>query len=246
MTTWRRIVLTLLALAALPAFGQKLVGTKTVFRSDSHEVMIERFDPSKGGAHTAVMVVHSGSGPDADWRKSGVLEALVAAGNSVFVPHYFDGAGQWKPDDNSQFLNYIRILNDASRYIGQQPDVRSGKIGLVGFSLGGYLALGLSEEVRSHPPRQKSPEIKAVVELYGGIPEFAIERMTKMPPVLILHGQDDPYISVSRALEVESALKKKALPYEIKIYPHQGHTFDGDAQTDANRRMVQFLGSHLY
>ena len=34
-----------------------------------------------------------------------------------------------------------------------------------------------------------------------------------MPPVLILHGQDDPYISVREALDLETLLKRRvALP----------------------------------
>jgi dienelactone hydrolase len=242
-----RVVLSaiLVALAASPAFAQKMVGTKTAFPSDGHEVTIERFDPTRGNSHTAVMVIHSGSGPEADWRKSGVLEALVAAGYSVFLPHYFDGAGQWRPDDNAQFLSYVRILNDASRYIARQPDVHNRGIGLVGVSLGAYLALGLSEEVRSHPPPLKSPEIKAVVDISGGIPQFAKERMATMPPVLILHGQDDPYISVREALDLETLLKKKESPYLIQVYPHQGHILDGDSQRDANERVVSFMDSRL-
>ena len=242
-----RVVLSaiLVALAASPAFAQKMVGTKTAFPSDGHEVTIERFDPTRGNSHTAVMVIHSGSGPEADWRKSGVLEALVAAGYSVFLPHYFDGAGQWRPDDNAQFLSYVRILNDASRYIARQPDVHNRGIGLVGISLGAYLALGLSEEVRSHPPPLKSPEIKAVVDISGGIPQFAKERMATMPPVLILHGQDDPYISVREALDLETLLKKKESPYLIQVYPHQGHILDGDSQRDANERVVSFMDSRL-
>jgi dienelactone hydrolase len=235
----------LVALATLPASAQKLVGTKTVFPSDHHAITIERFDPAKTGSHAAVMVVHSGSGPEADWRKSGVLEALVAAGYSVFLPHYFDGAGGWRPGDKTQFLDYIRTLNDASRYIVLQPDIQNHGIGLIGVSLGAYLSLGLSEEVRSHPPPFKCPEIKAVVDFNGGIPDFAIDRMTTMPPVLILHGQDDPYMSVRQAAELEALLKRKASPYEIQIYPHQGHIFDGEAQKDANQRTVTFLASHL-
>ena len=107
------------------------------------------------------------------------------------------------------------------------------------------MVLGLAEEVHSHPPPQVSPEIKAVVEMYGGMPEFAIERMTTMPPVLILHGEDDKLVPVSRAYDLETLLKKKAAPYEIKIYPHQGHGFSGDAQEDANKRTVSFLRAHL-
>ena len=57
--------------------------------------------------------------------------------------------------------------------------------------------------------------------------------------------KDDKLIPVSNAYQLEALLKKKSVPYEIKIYPHQGHGFDGDALADANQRAVAFLKAHL-
>ncbi len=235
------ILMTLLARAQSP------IGTTTAFHSNHQPITIERFDPRSGSSHLAVMLVHSGAGPEGDWRKSGTLEALAAAGYSVFVPHYFDGPGKWSPSDKPEILlQYIPILNDATRYIAIQPEIRNKGIGVVGFSLGGYLALALAEEERSHPPPLRSPEIKAVVDIFGGMPGFAEERMTTMPPVLILHGADDDVVEVSHAYDLEKLLQKKAIPYEIKIYPHQGHGFTGDALQDSNKRTVSFLSAHLH
>ncbi len=234
-------------LSSLPVGAQQMVGIKSVFTSDHKSVVIGQFNPPTSGSHPAVMVVHGGGGPDGDWRKIGLFEALTAAGYSVFVPHYFDGAGgQWNRVDNpDQFAAWIRTLNDAAHYIGKQPDVKTNRLGLVGVSLGGYLVLGFAEEVRSHPPPLRPPEIKAVVEMYGGIPGFAESRLTTMPPVLILHGEDDDVVPVTKAYEAEQVLRKKGVSYEIKVYPHQGHGFTGDALKDANERTVSFLKTHL-
>jgi carboxymethylenebutenolidase len=242
-----RLILVLAVLASSSVGAQQLVGIKAVFISDHKSVLIEQYSPATKGSHPAVMVVHGGGGPDGDWRKSGLLETLTAAGYSVFVPHYFDGqGGPWDGSDNpDQFIDYIRTLNDAARYIGRQPDVKNNQIGLLGLSLGGYLVLGLAEEVRSHPPPLHSPDIKAVVEMYGGMPEFAVSRMTTMPPVLILHGENDEVVPVTRAYDVEEQLRKKGVNYEIKVYPHQGHGFSGDTLKDANERIVSFLKTHL-
>lgn len=246
----RACIAVLVAAAALPSLlanAQIPVGVEAVFQSDSKSIHIERFDPKAPGLHPAVMLVHGGGGPGGEWRKGGILEALTTAGYSVFVPHYFDGGGEWTPSSNnpSQFIAYIRTLNNACRYIVQQSEIDNKGIGLVGLSLGGYLVLGLAEEVESHPPPVASPAIKAVVEMYGGMPDFAVGRMTTMPPVLILHGEDDDVVPVSRAHDLEKLLDKKAIPYESKIYPHQGHGFTGDALTDANKRTVAFLTAHL-
>jgi dienelactone hydrolase len=246
MRTWLNLLVALSVLMA-SAGAQTPVGTTTVFRSDHRPITIERFDPKSGSSHLPVLLVHGGGGPQGDWRKSGILEALTTAGYSVFVPHFFDGPGQWSPSVKPQmFLAYIKTLNDATRYIAAQPEIRNKGIGVVGFSLGGYLALALAEEERSHPPPLRSPEIKAVVEFFGGMPGFAEERFTTMPPVLILHGEDDDVVPVSSAYELERLLKKKAIPYEIKIYAHQGHGFSGDALEDSKKRAVSFLSAHLH
>ena len=247
----RTFVPILVAVAIWPnlvSSAQTLGGARDSFSSDNRQIMLERFDPKAAGLHRAVMLVHGGAGPNEDLRKSGIFEALTAAGYSVFMPHYFDGGGQWTPTSNDpkQFITYIRTLNDACRYIAQQSGIDPGGIGLVGFSLGGYLVLGLAEEERSHPPVLPSPEIKAVVEMYGGMPDFAVDRMTTMPPVLILHGEDDDVVPVSRAHDLEKLLDKKNLPHETKIYPHQGHGFSGDALADANQRTVGFFTAHLH
>ena len=237
----------LAVLTTLLAGAQNPVGSTAAFRSNHQPIAIERFDPQTRSSHLAVMLVHGGGGPQGDWRKSGILDALTSAGYSVFVPHYFDGPGQWSPSDKPEmFLKYIPVLNDATRYIATQPEVRNKGIGVVGFSLGGYLALALAEEERSHPPPLRSPEIKAVVEFFGGMPDFAEERMTTMPPVLILHGTDDDVVEVTHAYDLEKLLRTKAVPYEIKIYPHQGHGFSGDALEDSKRRTVNFLSVHLH
>jgi|SRR5579885_2720816 len=217
------------------------------FQSEHKAVTIERFDPKPGGVHKAVIVVHGAGGPNGGWRQTELHNALTSAGYVVFVPHYFEGSGgEWlRSNDTKQFVAYIRTLNDAVRFGVEQAGVNKNEIGLLGFSLGGYLVLGLAEEEVSHPPAEPGPKIKAVVEMYGGMPEFAAERLISMPPVLILHGDKDDTVPVERAYELEKLLKKKSLPYEMKIYPGQGHGFEGAAVRDANGRTINFLKAHL-
>jgi len=219
----------------------------TTFPSEGKSVTIERFDPKGSGAHPAVMLIHGGGGIQVDSRMTGLIDTLTGAGYIAFVPHYFEGTGgNWAHSANrDQLIAYIRTLNDAARFIAEQPGVQKDGIGLIGFSLGGYVGLALAEEENSHPPPQASPAIKAVIEVYGAMPEFAADRMTTMPPVLILHGQDDTVVPVSNASDLEKLLQKKSVTYEIKIYPHQGHGFEGDAVADANQRIAAFLKAHL-
>src|SRR5580704_1026573 len=107
-------LLVALSILTASAGAQTPVGTTTVFHSDHQPITIERFDPKSGSSHLAVLLAHGGGGPQGDWRKTGILEALTTAGYSVFVPHFFDGPGQWSPGVKPQmFLAYIRTLNAA-------------------------------------------------------------------------------------------------------------------------------------
>lgn len=236
----------LLLIMSWVAGAQTYHSAQGSFTSSGKSIVIERFDPEIKGSHAAVLLVHGSGGPDGGWRKSNLIEALTEAGYSVFAPHYFDGAGIWSPSDHvEKFFAYIRTLNDATRYLAGQPGVRAGGIGVVGFSLGGYLVLGLAEEEFSHPPPEGAPPIKAVVEMYGGMPDFAASRLTTMPPVLILHGEKDQVVPVSQAHDLAALLDKKKLPYEMKIYSNQEHGFSGADLKDANGRTAAFLKAHL-
>ena len=50
---------------------------------------------------------------------------------------------------------------------------------------------------------------------------------------------------IDRAHELERILQQHKIPYQIKIYPDQGHVFRGLAQLDAMRRVAQFFRNYL-
>ena len=113
--------------------------------------------------------------------------------------------------------------------------VDAGRIGLLGFSLGAYLALSVASV---------EPRVKAVVEFFGGIPE-ELHGFKRMAPVLILHGEQDRIVPVSEAIRLQQLLQRTGSPYEIKIYPDAGHGFNGLQFLDAGQRTLKFLRKYL-
>lgn len=53
-----------------------------------------------------------------------------------------------------------------------------------------------------------------------------LENATVVPPMLILHGEADPRCPVSQAWGLRRALRYYGLPFELVIYPSQGHIFE--------------------
>lgn len=203
---------------------------------------MDRFDSPGRRMHTAVLLVHGSGGPDGGWRSGGMLQALTLAGYSVFVPHYFE-AGAWDSSRSGElFPQYLQVLQDALVQIAQQPDLETQKgVGLVGFSLGGYLVIDLAADRQD----TSKMEIKAVVELYGGLPDAAKAHLNSLPPVLIMHGANDKTVPVTNADELDKRLTENNVAHEIHIYPGQGHGFSGPALKDSNERTVEFLKQHL-
>ena len=147
---------------------------------------------------------------------------LAEQGFAVYVLHYFDRTGQVEAEKSALAMNFpawMKTLWDAVSFVEQQPSVDPQRIGLVGFSLGGYLAVCGSAI---------DPRIKAVVEFFGGLPKEMKLFMRRLCPTLILHGEDDAIIPVSEAYYLEEVLQKKNVPYAIKIYPRIGHGFEGE------------------
>lgn len=207
------------------------------FVSGEKEIRLEHYASEKPGLRPAVLLVHGSGGPlhgiDPFARQA------AGMGVHVFVVHYFDRTGHtWVSPSviRDFFVLWLETLRDAINFIVSQPGIDLKRIGLLGFSLGGFLSLALATQ---------EPRITAVAELFGGLPENFMQYANKLPPVLILHGGRDPIVPVAEAEKLEIVLKQHQLPYEMKIYPDQGHHFTGLAQLDALRRVVAFFRHYL-
>ena len=165
---------------------------------------------------------------------------LAQQGFAVYVLHYFDRTGTTEIDGlQTIFLHFpvwMKTLWDAVSFVSRQPQVDPERIGLLGFSLGAYLALSASAI---------DSRIQAVVEFFGGLPKEMKLFMRRLCPVLILHGDEDKTVPVEEAFHLQQLLEKKHVAYEMKIYPGVGHGFSGEVWRDAGLRTLNFLEKHL-
>jgi len=165
---------------------------------------------------------------------------LAEQGFAVYVLHYFDRTGTTEIDGLQtifrRFPLWMKTLWDAVSFVARQPQVDPERIGLLGFSLGAYLALSASAI---------DSRIKAVVEFFGGMPKEMRFFARRLCPVLILHGEEDKTVPVEEAYHLQQMLDKKQIAYEIQIYPGVGHGFSGETWRDAGLRTLAFLQKHL-
>jgi dipeptidyl aminopeptidase/acylaminoacyl peptidase len=210
----------------------------TTFLSQGKPVRVDAFRPKSPGRHPIVIALH-GSGGFAHVEYNQFAQMLADRGFAVFVPHYFEVTGTtwaYPQEIRENHRRWTIAISDAIDYAGQQDFADPSSIGIVGFSLGAYLGLALAAI---------QPRIRAVVDYFGGMPEEVIAEMRHCPAVLILHGAHDQTVPVTEAFKLESLLKARRVPHEVKIYKGAGHGFRGLDMIDAAQRTYFFLKKHL-
>jgi len=220
-----------------------MVQSQTSFESGGKLIRLDCFlpeaqGPNSPGQRLPAIIGLYGSGGDHEGM-SGPAGQLAETGFAVYVLHYFDRTGLVEVEKSAllrHFPVWMKTLWDAVSFVAQQPQVDPARIGLLGFSLGAYLAVcGAAID----------PRVKAVVEFFGGFPKEMKLFMRRLCPMLILHGENDPVIPVSEAYHLKEVLERKGIAYEIRIYPGVGHGFEGAVWDDARARSLAFLRKYV-
>lgn len=220
--------------------GEEVRVSKSTFASGGHSIDVEVFTPSSPGLHPAILLLYGAGGVlanNAFIRNLG--PAFVACGCTTYLVHYFDRTGDtWASDDRirTDFETWISTITDAISFIATQPGVDRERIATFGYSLGAYLAVAEAS---------RDPRVRAVIELSGGIDPRYAAHAEHMPPLLILHGEEDQRVEVGRAHELEALMRKLGTPYEMRIYPKDGHVLGPLSAMDALLRGIAFLKRYI-
>jgi carboxymethylenebutenolidase len=214
--------------------------SRAAFNSGGQSISYDAFLPqaTNGRRFPAIIGLHGSAGGHATMSDPATM--LAAEGFAVYVLHYFDRTGTTGVADKKTAIRHFPLWGktvwDAITHIEGQTAVDPHGIGLLGFSLGAYLALSVSAV---------DQRVKAVVDFFGGFPKEMKFFTRRLCPTLILHGDADPTVPVAEAYHLQQILEKKAIPYEIQIYPGAGHGFTGEIWQDARNRTLAFLQKHL-
>lgn len=216
-----------------------IIQSQVSFESGGKDICLDCFLPTANGQRfPAVIGLHGSAGGHASMADPASL--LAEQGFAVYVLHYFDRTGTTEIDGLQtifrHFPFWMKTLWDATSFVARQPQVDPERIGLLGFSLGAYLALSASAI---------DSRIQAVVDFFGGMPKEMKFFTRRLCPVLILHGDQDKTVPVEEAYHLQKILEKKQIAYEIQIYPGAGHGFTGEVWRDAGLRTLAFLNKHL-
>lgn len=221
--------------------------------------------PAAGGPHPAVIVIMEAFGLNEHIKA--VAARIAAEGYVAVAPdlYYREGSPVVNYDNLPEAIRLMtglwdsKILQDMDAvvsFLGKQADVRSDRIGMTGFCMGGRITFLTA---------CNNSAIKAAVPFYGGGIAAVMQPSDRTPlapldyadklaaPMLLFFGERDAFIPLDQVEKIRTRLRDLGKKAEIVVYPGADHGFfcderssyNRDAAEDAWRRMTAFFAEHL-
>ncbi len=194
-----------------------------------------------------IVVIQEWWGLDAHIRS--IVQRFAAAGFAALAPDLYHGVVTTEPDDaRKEAMNLDREramqeIDGAIGYLKMQRYVMPKKIGVIGFCMGGGLALHTAA---------RNPDVGAAAAFYGGGSPDAESFATSNAAILNIVGDRDRVLPTIKTLD--AGLSAYTMPHELVIYPEAEHAFfndtrphiyKADAAQDAWTRALDWFQKYL-
>lgn len=228
------------------------------------------FDPVK--RYPVLLTQYSGPGSQSvqdrwtlDWE-----DALVDKGYVVVCA---DVRGTGFRGEKFKKLTYARLgeleVEDQlsfARHMAALPWVDAGRIGIYGWSYGGFMALGCA--LKGHGLFRMAIAVAPVsswrfydtiyTEVYNDLPQYNATGYDDNSPInfahmlddahtrlLIVHGTADDNVHFQNTIEMARALNRHGKQYDMMIYPDQNHSMLPDDTNNVRQKMIEYTLKNL-
>ena len=242
-------------------------------RGDTLNAYIVRprgFDPSQ--RYPVLLTQYSGPGSQTvadrwslDWE-----DALVDKGYIVVAA---DGRGTGFRGERFKKQTYGRLgaleVEDQlslARHMAAQPWVDADRIGIYGWSYGGFMALSCA--LRGHGLFRMAIAVAPVTswrfydtiytEIYNNLPRFNAAGYDDNSPLrfarllddrrtrlLLIHGLADDNVHFQNTAEMARELNRAGKKYDMMVYPDQNHSMMPDDTYNVRQKMIDYTLEHL-
>ncbi len=203
--------------------------------------------PEGPGKHPAVVLVQEWWGINAHIRS--LTDRLAKEGFLTLAPDLYHGTIAKDAAEAERLMKALdtsAALEDiAAAVTTLKQDPRSnGKVGVIGFCLGGALAFAAACHIEG---------LSAVVPFYGTPPAAKVDYTKVTAPILAHFGAKDDFAKASNAQAIKAELDRLGKPIRLEIYD-AGHAFMNDSRPEAFdaesaalawSRTIAFLKEHL-
>jgi dienelactone hydrolase len=156
---------------------------------------------------------------------------------ALAVDYYGDGKRAASPEEAQRLMAGLqadrtvlaRRMGAALEAARALPQVDAGRIGAMGYCLGGKAVLDLA---------RTGADLRACVPLHGvyDCPNF--ETQTMRAAVLVLHGWDDPLAPPSALEALAAELNEHCADWQVLGFGHTGHAFTNPNAKDSAGGMI--------
>ncbi len=245
----------------------------TTERGDTLNAYVIRprnFDPAQ--RYPVLLTQYSGPGSQQvcdrwslDWE-----DALADKGYLVVCA---DGRGTGFRGEKFKKLTYGRLgaleVEDQlslARYMAAQPYVDAARIGIYGWSYGGFMAVscackgfGLFKMAIAVAPVTSWRYYDSIyTEIYNNLPQYNAAGYDDNSPInfarllddrktrlLLIHGTADDNVHFQNTVELTRALNRAGKQYDMMVYPDQNHSMLPDATTLVRQKMIDYTLQNL-
>jgi acetyl esterase/lipase len=230
--------------------------------------------PPSGGTKglPALVIPHGGPSSRDEWGFDWLAQHFAAAGFAVLQPNFRGSAGygdNWYLENGfKSWRTSIGDVNDAGRWLVAQGIADPAKLGILGWSYGGYAALqsGVLDptlykaivaiapvtDLRMLIEQSRGYTSSKLVKDFVGSGEHIVsgsplrQAAALKAPVLMFSGDLDLNVSVEQAKAMDKELREEGKKSELVIYPGLDHQIDDSvSRTDMLRKSTDFLRSNL-
>ncbi|MDE6140577.1 MAG: S9 family peptidase [Alistipes sp.] len=246
--------------------------TFTTERGDELNIYIMRprdFDPSR--RYPVLLTQYSGPGSQqvadrwgGDWEQTLAMNGYIVAccdgrgtgfRGEEFKKQTYGDLGRAEVEDQLSFARYMASL----------PYVDSSRIGIYGWSYGGFMALGCALKcdglfrmaIAVAPVTSWRYYDSIYTEIYNDLPQdnpegydlnspinFA-DRLSDDTRLLIIHGTADDNVHFQNSMEMCRALNRAGKQYDMMVYPDQNHSMMPDDRINIREKMVEYCLENL-
>lgn len=215
--------------------------------------------PSNGGTAEGYLATPaSGKGPGViviqEWwglndNIKGIADRFAGEGFLALAPDLYHGKVTAEPDEAGKMMMALKMdeaakdMAGAYDYVKKQPAC-TGKVGSIGFCLGGGLSLYIST----------LRPVDATVIYYGALPGVQPDLSKVAGPVLGHYAQNDGWASPEAAAALKKQLKELGKSVEFHQYAGTEHAFFNDTRPEVHNaaasnqsweRTIAFYKKHL-
>jgi dienelactone hydrolase len=137
----------------------------------------------------------------------------------------------------TNYRRWAQAVEDVVADLRARPAARARKIALIGQGLGASVALLAGS---------RKLGVEAIAEWSGLLPNQFFSQVQNLPPLLILHGEQDRQIPIVNARQLVRLCELKDFTCEAGMYPDEGHVFSTKATESANQRVLTFFRTYLW